>query len=102
MRVAPVGEWEVVSVVGDVDLSSLPTLRQVLDRPDRPDVAVDLSGVDYLDPVTLGVLLAGSLRAGRSGGRFAVISPPGPVRDLLAETGVDRIVDVIRSLPAPT
>ncbi|MBS1836176.1 MAG: STAS domain-containing protein [Actinobacteria bacterium] len=100
VRVVPVGGWDVVAVVGDLDLSSLPTLRHALDEPDGLCIAADLSGVDYLDPVALGVLLTGSLRASRSGGRFVVVCPPGPARSLLAETGVDRIVDVVESRSA--
>ncbi len=95
VRVLPVGDWDVLSVVGDLDLATLPALRQAFDRIEASDAAVDLSGVDYVDPVTLGALLVGSLRAGRSGGRFAVVCPPGAARELLAETGVDRILTVV-------
>ncbi|UDY34423.1 STAS domain-containing protein [Dermatobacter hominis] len=95
VRVLPEGDWDVLCVVGDLDLATVPALRQSFDRLDSPASAVDLSGVDYVDPVTLGVLLLGALRAGRAGGRFAVVCPPGPARDLLAETGVDRILTVV-------
>lgn len=95
VRVLPMGTWDVLCVVGDLDLATLPALRQALDRIDSPDVAVDLSGVDYLDPVTLGALFVGALRATRTGGRFLVVCPAGPARDLLTETGVDRILDVV-------
>jgi anti-anti-sigma factor len=104
VRVLPVGDWDVLCVVGDVDLATVPALRQSLDRLEAPSAAIDLSGVDYLDPVALGVLLVGSLRAARSGGRFAVVCPAGPARDLLVETGVERILTVVddqRSLPPP-
>jgi anti-anti-sigma factor len=95
VRVLPIGDWDVLCVVGDLDLATLPSLRQSLDRIEAPRAAIDLSGVDYVDPVTLGVLLVGSLRAARSGGRFAVVCRPGPARDLLAETGIDRILTVV-------
>ncbi len=99
VRTLAVGDWSVVSVVGDLDVATMPTLRQHLDRvqDDRgaAPVALDLHGVDYVDPVTLGILVAGSLRAGRRGGRFAVVCAPGSARDLLAETGIDRIVPVV-------
>jgi anti-anti-sigma factor len=89
------GPWAVVRVVGEVDLATLPTLRQELDRATGDAVALDLTSVDYVDPVALGVVLAGSLRASRRGGRFTVVCPPGRPRDLLAESGVDRIVRVV-------
>lgn len=94
-RVVNVGEWEVLSLVGDVDLASLPRLRQDLDRIEGPRTAVDLSGVDHMDPVALGALLLGSLRASRRQGRFVVVSPAGPARELLAETGLDRLLEVL-------
>lgn len=100
VRVLRLGEWEVVCIVGDLDLAAMPMVRQVFDRLELPNVAIDLSGVDYLDPVTLGVVLLGALRAERSGGRFLVVSPPGRPRDLLAETAVDRIVNVVEDRDA--
>jgi anti-anti-sigma factor len=73
-------------------------LRQELERAGGDEVALDLSAVDYVDPVALGVVLAGSLRVSRRGGRFVLVCPPGRPRELLAETGVDRIVEVVDTL----
>ena len=94
--------WTVVSVVGEIDLATLTTLRQELIRAEGPCVALDLSSVDYVDPVTLGVVIAGALRVDRRGGRFTVVCPPGGVRDLLAETRIDQILDVTERLTAVT
>lgn len=93
-----VGDWDVLSVVGDLDLAGLPALRQGLDRLDGSSVAIDLGGVVHLDPVVLGVFHVGALRATRSGGRFRLVCPPGPVRDLLAETRVDTLLEVVDEL----
>lgn len=87
--------WCLVAVVGEIDLASLPLLRQELERTPTDKVALDLRGVDYLDPVALGVVLAGALRAGRRGGGFAVVCPPGRPRELLAETRLDEILVVV-------
>ncbi len=95
VRILPAGEWEVLCVVGDLDLATMPALRQGYDRLESTSVAIDLSGVDHVDPVTLGVLHVGVLRAKRTGGRFAVVCPSGPARDLLAESGVDAVVTVV-------
>lgn len=95
VRVVDHGPWEVLNLLGDLDLATVPFVRQALDRLDSRQVALDLSGLGYLDPVGLGLVLLGSLRATRSGGRFAVISPPGPARDLLAETRLDTILEVV-------
>lgn len=94
-RIVSVGDWDVVSVVGDLDLATMPTLRQALDRTEAADTAIDLSGVDHVDPVTLGVLHVAGLRATRARGRFVVVCPPGSARDLLVATGIDRVLDVV-------
>lgn len=90
--------WSVVAVVGDVDLATLPTLKQHTDGTAGERVALDLSGVDHLDPAALGVVIALQLRARRAGARFAVVCPPGRPQELLAETGLDRIVEVLDAL----
>lgn len=95
VRILPAGAWDVLCVVGDLDLATMPALRQGFDRLDSASVAVDLSGVDHLDPVTLGLLHVGSLRARRHGGRFAVVCPEGPARDVLAETGIDAVLTIV-------
>lgn len=98
------GEWDVVRVVGDVDLSTMPALRTQMDRGAGPNVVLDLGEVDVFDPLVFGVVIAGALRASRRGGRFAVVCAQGRTRELFAESGVDRIVAVVETfgdLPAP-
>jgi anti-sigma B factor antagonist len=92
------GHWSVLAVVGEVDLATMPALRQELDQLDGDRVALDLASVDYLEPVALGLIVAGSLRARRRDARFSVVCPPGAARDLLEESGVDRIVEVVGTL----
>lgn len=94
-RTDTLGDWTVVRVVGDVDLAGLPAVRGELERAVGPKVALDLTGVDYVDPVALGVVVAGSVRMSRRGGAFAVVCPPGGPRNLLAESGLDRILTVV-------
>lgn len=89
------GDWTVVAVIGDVDLATIPALRQELDRAEGAAVALDLGGVDLFDPLAFGVVVAGSLRATRRGARFAVVCPPGRPRELFAESRLDRILDVV-------
>ena len=87
--------WSVVSVVGEIDLATMPTLRQHLVGAEGPRVALDLSGVDHVEPVTFGVFIAAALSAARSGAEFELRCPPGRPRQLLAETGLDRILTVV-------
>ncbi len=87
--------WTVVSVVGEIDLATMPALRQQLAAVTGTRIALDLSGVDHVDPVTFGVLIAAALGARRRGAEFQVRCPPGRPRDLLAETELDRILTVV-------
>ena len=89
--------WSVVAVVGDVDLASLPTLRQGALGAGTERVALDLSGVDHFDPLGFGIVIALQLRVARQGGRFVVICPAGRARDLFEESRVESIVDVVGS-----
>jgi len=89
--------WTVVAVVGDIDLATLPALRQHLETTSGAQVAIDLSGVDHLDPIGFGIVIAGALRARRRGALFAVIAPEGRPRELLAETELDQILTVVAS-----
>jgi len=90
--------WTIVAVVGDVDLATMPTLHHHLESADGDRVALDLSGVDHLDPVTFGVVIVGSLRATRRGARFAVIAPESRPRELLAESRLDEVLTVVGEL----
>lgn len=96
--------WQIVQVVGDVDLATVPTLQAALVSADGDLVGLDLGGVDHFDPLGFGVVLSASLRTARRGARFAVLCAGRP-RELFAESGVDRIVEVAGSLdelgPAP-
>lgn len=98
VRVLRRGGWTVVSVVGDVDLATMPTLHQELTGADGDRIALDLSGVDHLDPVTFGVLVAAALRARRRDATFAVVAPAGRPRELLAESRLDQALTVAGSL----
>jgi anti-anti-sigma factor len=98
VRVLQRGGWSVIAVVGDVDLATLPALRQGSLGAGVDRVALDLSAVDLFDPLGFGVVIALQLRATRQGGRFVVVCPEGRARELFAESRVDSIVQVVDSL----
>jgi anti-anti-sigma factor len=97
VRTVQRGGWEVVLVVGDVDLATVPALQAALVSATGDRVALDLGGVDHFDPLGFGVVLSASLRTARRGARFAVLCEGRP-RQLFAESGVDRIVEVAAML----
>ena len=91
--------WHVLTVTGELDLASSPLLTQRLQAvPDSAAVALDLSEVTFIDSSGLGAIVSANGRLTDRGGRLAVIAPErGPVDRLVALTGLDQIVAVVRS-----
>lgn len=86
------GPWTVVTVRGELDLASAPTLREALDaglQPDLPRVAVDLTEVTFMDSSTLGVLVAALKQARRRGGELRLVGVQGSPAKVIALTGLD-------------
>lgn len=93
--------WLVVRARGQLDVATAPAFDEVLESAahqgaDR--LAVDLDGVEFVDSLGLGVLLAAVKRARAHGTRFAVVCGRGDVRRLLEQTRLDRIVTVVGSV----
>ena len=71
------GGVAVVSVIGELDISTAPKLRQqliqaILDLGAAPKIVLDLAGTDYLDSTGLGVILGGVKRTRLQGGDLAL------------------------------
>jgi anti-sigma B factor antagonist len=81
-----------VIVAGEVDLATAPRLRDVLGShvaPDGESVALDLSGVTFIDSVGLALVLALDRELRLHKGRMAIVCPEGPAKLLFEVTGVD-------------
>lgn len=107
--------WTVVAIVGDLDLATAPSFRRAIStaalsaagqdaaRPTTSDegsgggLAVDLSAVDFVDSVGVGIILGGLRRQLEAGRPFAVIAPSGPPRSLFERLRLSEIVTVIDS-----
>jgi anti-sigma B factor antagonist len=90
----------VVGLIGDLDLATAPEARQQLLRvvhqaSDPPRVVVDLIGVDFLDAVGIGVLLAGVVVCRSRGGDLALCRAEPQVLALLQITRVDEILPAL-------
>ena len=95
----------VVGLIGDLDLATAPEARQQLLRAvhqttDPPRVVVDLIGVDFLDAVGIGVLLAGVVVCRSRGGDLALCRAEPQVLALLQVTRVDEILPAHSSVTA--
>jgi anti-anti-sigma factor len=81
----------VLTVIGELDLASSPTLEHELERVRDSDselVILDLSDLEFMDSTGLSVLVRAQQRAQEAGRRFAVVRGRPQVQRLLSLTGV--------------
>jgi anti-sigma B factor antagonist len=84
----------VVAVTGDVDVATAPELREHLyQRIDAGthSVVVDLTAVDFIDSVALGVLIGVAKRIRAVEGRLALVAPHERLLKVFRMTALDRV-----------
>jgi anti-anti-sigma factor len=85
------GSRAVVRLAGELDLVSAPRLRSAIAAlHDEPidEVVIDLTGLEYIDSVGIGLLVASRRRLEAEGCTFTLRDPAPPVRRLLEITGL--------------
>ena len=93
----------VVSVMGEVDLATAPTLERTLlgVAEDRTgEVIVDLTGCSFLDSRGLTALIATRSRLERSNRRLALVLSNASVLKIFQITGFDKLFAIYPSLGA--
>jgi len=104
LRVDGTGPLPVLVVDGEVDLATLPRLRNALARlvVDHPGstVAADLTAVSALDDCGLGILMGAAAHARGAGGDLAVVCDTSRLCERLTLTGLDRAITVVRHVDA--
>jgi anti-sigma B factor antagonist len=105
VQVRVVDGLTLLTVGGELDLAAVPALRHGLSRSTaatRPDVAVDMRAVTFLDCSTLGVLLEASGRVRTAGGCLRLAGDAhGPLR-LVRRCRLDGVLCLHDSLAAAT
>ncbi|MFV1990793.1 MAG: STAS domain-containing protein [Acidimicrobiales bacterium] len=99
------GEWLVLSLRGDVDLSTLPSLRSEFARlvqRGEIQIVLDLDRVDLLGPLGLGLFLDLVWRTRTAGGDCRIVTTVERYKDLFAVTRLDHALIVEDSLSAAT
>ncbi|MBV8984983.1 MAG: STAS domain-containing protein [Acidimicrobiia bacterium] len=90
-------DWRVLTVRGEIDVTTTPRVRAQLISllsEGKPNVIVDLEGVDFLDSSGLGALVAAlKLARSRSGELRIVCDQQRSVRKVLEVTGLERVLD---------
>ena len=91
----------VVSVTGEVDVSTAPRLRQQLVETatsGHERVVVDLSAVDFLDSTGLGVLVSGLKRFRTLGGDLLLVCPNARIAKVFEITGLTKVFSMRSSV----
>lgn len=99
------GGCTVVEAVGEIDLATADFLAAHLDAATasgRPDVLVDLRGVEFFDCSGLRVLCSAESRARSRGGRLRVVTDAPRLHRLLRASGLWRRFPPLLDIPEPT
>jgi anti-sigma B factor antagonist len=102
-EVSDVAGWTVVSIYGELDVATAPSLREKLiglvgDGSNQ--LILDLEGVDFLDSTGLGVIVSALKRARTQGGDLRLVCTQARIRRLFEITGLDKAVPLLPSLDA--
>lgn len=96
-----VGNVLVVRPVGDLDLSTAPAFRSVVDREldfrRTSNLVIDLSKVGFMDSSGLGAILGRFRKLQSSGGRMWLVAPQSTMRSILEVSGLTKVVTVFAS-----
>jgi anti-sigma B factor antagonist len=96
------GGYNIVTISGDMDIASVPVLREQLLgllRPHASRVVIDLSEVTFCDASGLAMLVGASRRAGQLGGVLRLAAPTPLVATVLRLTGLDSRFEVFATVP---
>jgi anti-sigma B factor antagonist len=92
------GAYSVLSVSGEVDVATVPRLREQLHglvAQGRTKIVVDLDRVDFLDSTGLGVLVGALKRVkGDEGGVLRLVCTQARIRKVFEVTGLTKVFDL--------
>jgi anti-sigma B factor antagonist len=101
LKVLQTGQETLVSLSGELDLSSAPTLRELLagafddDRQRR--IVLDLSDLIYLDSTGLSIFVTAHKRATATGKEFCLANPNPSIGQLFKITALDHFFTILDS-----
>lgn len=95
------GKDTVVAVTGELDVFTAPQLESALQdlvNGGRPDIVVDLSGVEFLDSTGLGVMVKALKWAREAGGGLRVVATQERITKVFTITGLDEVMQLSASV----
>ena len=105
ISVEPVGAASVVTIAGDVDMSTAPQLEQRLDEltdTGATNLVVDLNAVEFLDSSALGVLVGVHKRLTAAGGSMRLVCSQPRIERIFAITRLTEVISVFETVDAAT
>lgn len=103
--VSTLGGWTVVTIHGELDVASAPTLRERLIgmvSEGSTHMVLDLEGLDFLDSTGLGAIISALKRARTNGGDVRLVCTQTRIRRLFEITGLDKAFPLHASLEEAT
>ncbi len=94
------GQTLIVSAKGRIDGANATEVQGVLSSAFEPGVKLmllDLGGLTYISSAGLRVIMLTARTLDRSGAKFAVGSPAGPIREVFQISGFDQIIPIFDS-----
>ncbi len=95
--------WAVLAVSGEVDVATVPRLREELHRlvaDGKHRIIVDLDKVDFLDSTGLGVLVGGLKRVRAHDGELVLVCTQSRVTKVFEVTGLTKVFAIHDSVDA--
>jgi anti-sigma B factor antagonist len=86
---------------GELDIATAPRAEEEIraSEEQQPDtLAVDLSGLSFMDSTGLRLIVAAAARARDVGRRLIVVRGPDPVHRVLELTGLDSRLEIVESV----
>jgi anti-sigma B factor antagonist len=95
------GARTVISVTGEIDVYTAPTLRERLNElvgQGEYDLVVDMAGVEFLDSTGLGVLVGGLKRTRSHQGTLRLVCNQEKIIKVFRITGLTKVFPIYASL----
>jgi anti-sigma B factor antagonist len=91
----------VIRLAGELDLATVPQLRQVLDAHARSGqtMVIDLRDIDFVDSMGLAALVRARHRALARGAKLELVTPPESVYKVFTLTRLDQLFEWVPQPP---